>query len=222
MAEIHITKLVAARRQLQAAIRMFFAGEDELAVHTVASAAYSLIKDIKRSRGRDEVADVYSAMLFYNVRDYRRGTLPRNLADNAEYMKHVREWAEALPSITKNSKYEDLGVTIPREVVRRFWKGRNKVFNFLKHADDDSDKHISQEEIKNYELLIQASASYQGLEGTLGAEGEILLLYSDMRSGENEVLPAERLGDIGRLTGDEQLRFFSDWLTEPKRERGEI
>ena len=222
MAEIHITKLAAARRQLQAAIRMFFAGEDELAVHTVASAAYSLIKDIKRSRGRDEVADVYSAMLFYNVRDYRRGTLPRNLADNAEYMKHVREWAEALPSITKNSKYEDLGVTVPREVVRRFWKSRNKVFNFLKHADNDSEKHISLDEVKNFELLIQAIGAYYDLAGSLGVEGEVLLLYSDVRDGEEEALPEGLLDEIGRLSNDEQLKFFSQYLTERRGERGEI
>ena len=34
-ASLHITKLAAAERQLKAAIRMFFAREDSLAVHTV-------------------------------------------------------------------------------------------------------------------------------------------------------------------------------------------
>jgi hypothetical protein len=36
---LHINKIAAASRQLDAAIRMFFAKEDELAIHTVASAA---------------------------------------------------------------------------------------------------------------------------------------------------------------------------------------
>ena len=41
VAEVHVTKLAEAKRQLRSAIRMFFAGKDELAVHTVASAALS-------------------------------------------------------------------------------------------------------------------------------------------------------------------------------------
>jgi len=50
-AQLHVTKLSAAQRQLRAAIRMFFAGEDELAIHTVASAAYRIIADLKGSEG---------------------------------------------------------------------------------------------------------------------------------------------------------------------------
>ena len=201
---------------------MFFAREDELAVHTVASAAYRLIADLKQGRGRDEVADLYGAMVFYSVRDYRRETLPKDLANSAEFVEQVREWAEALPSITENSKYEDLGVNVPPEAVRRFWKSRNKVFNFLKHADNDSEKHISLDEVKNYELLLQALASYQVLAGTLGAEGEVLLLCRDVRGVENEDIPEGSLRDIARLPNDEQLMFFSEYLTELRGERGEI
>jgi hypothetical protein len=58
-ASLHITKLAAAKRQLQAAIRMYFMPEDELAVHTVAAAVYGLLKDIKRERGMNEAADAY-------------------------------------------------------------------------------------------------------------------------------------------------------------------
>ena len=82
MAEIYITKLLAARRQLYAAIRMFFADEDELAIHTVASAAYRVICDLKSQRGRDEVGDYYLTSVFYVVRDYRRGTLTSYFADD--------------------------------------------------------------------------------------------------------------------------------------------
>jgi hypothetical protein len=35
---VHINKIAAASRQLDAAVRMFFTKEDELAIHTVASA----------------------------------------------------------------------------------------------------------------------------------------------------------------------------------------
>jgi hypothetical protein len=46
---IYLNKLAAAQRQLCAAIRLFFAGEDELAVHTVASAAYRVLSDLRKS-----------------------------------------------------------------------------------------------------------------------------------------------------------------------------
>ena len=94
---VHVTKLAAAQRQLRAAIRMFFAGEDELAVHTVASAAYRILADFKSERGRDEVGDYYLTAIFYCVRDYRRGTLPSHLANDPDAMKWIREMADRLP-----------------------------------------------------------------------------------------------------------------------------
>lgn len=43
-ASLHVDKLSAAKRQLQAAIRMHFLPEDALAVHTVAAAAYGVLR----------------------------------------------------------------------------------------------------------------------------------------------------------------------------------
>ena len=220
MAEIHITKLAAAQRQLRAAIRMFFGGEDELAVHTVASAAYRVFRDLKERRGRDEVGDVYQTMVFYVVRDYRRGTLPKHLADDAELMRHVREWADALP-ITENTEYDDVSTCVSPEVARRYWKDRNKVFNFLKHADYDAEEHISLDEVDNFHLLMLATGSYIDLGGDVGAEGYVLWLFSELRFGETGALPEEWANDIELLSSDEQLKFFSDFLTELRRESGE-
>ena len=47
-----ITKSSAAQRQIDAAIRMMFSGEDPLAVHTVVAAALGIVKDLTRKRGR--------------------------------------------------------------------------------------------------------------------------------------------------------------------------
>ena len=116
-AQIHVTKLFAAQRQLRAAIRMFFAGEDELAVHTVASAAYRIIADLKAKRGRDEVGDYYLTMIFYVVRDYHRGTLPKLFTDNPEAMKWIQEMAEQLP-ITASTEYEDMRMAVSEETAK--------------------------------------------------------------------------------------------------------
>ncbi len=66
-AELHVSKLAAAQRQLDAAIRMYFGEEDELAIHTVVSAAYSIISDLKSKRGRDESVDFLMRGIFMRV-----------------------------------------------------------------------------------------------------------------------------------------------------------
>jgi hypothetical protein len=58
---IHINKFAAASRQLDAAIRMFFAKEDELAIHTVASAAFRLLRDLTAKRGKNFTAEAFRA-----------------------------------------------------------------------------------------------------------------------------------------------------------------
>src|SRR5438132_13620029 len=96
-ARLHVTKIAAAERQLRSAIRMFFAGEDELAVHTLASAAYRLLADLKAERGIDEVGDVYQTAIFYLIRDFHRATLPEEFTPDSETMEWIRGMAELLP-----------------------------------------------------------------------------------------------------------------------------
>ena len=104
-ATLHVTKLAAAGRQLRAAIRLYFAGEDELAIHTIASAAYRLLADLKAERGIEEAEDVYLTSIFYAVRDYRRGSLPEEMTSNSELMAWVIGLADLLP-IYKDSKID--------------------------------------------------------------------------------------------------------------------
>jgi len=80
-AKIHVTKLAAAGRQLRAALRMYFAEEDDLAIHTIAAASYRLLADLKAERGMNEAANVYLTSIFYVIRDYRRGSLPERLGN---------------------------------------------------------------------------------------------------------------------------------------------
>lgn len=211
-AQLHVTKLVAAQRQLRVAIRMFFAGEDELAIHTVASAAYRIIADLKRERGRDEVEDYYLTMIFYVVRDYRRGTLPKLFTDDPEAMKWIQEMAEQLP-ITASMKYEDIRVSLSAETARKWWLKRNKISNFLKHADRDAKAHISLQEVDNLHLLLQALASYTDLvKDDLGAEGLILWMYFNVVTATKEQLPEkyrDMANKLDELDPDEQLKFCS-------------
>ena len=146
-AKIHVTKPAAAERQLRTAIRMFFAGEDELSVHTLASAAYRLLCDLKR--GMDEADNVSLTGIFYVIRDFRRNTLPEDITSNPEMMDWIRDMAEQLP-IHTDSRIEDVSVILPPDETRKFWNDRNRVANFLKHADRDSTSTIALDEVNNF------------------------------------------------------------------------
>jgi hypothetical protein len=196
-AKVHVTKLAAAQRQLRAAVRIFFAGEDELAVHTVASAAYRLLSDLKAHRGRDEVGDFYRTSIFYLVRDFRRGTLPGYIANDPEMMGWIREVAKQLP-IQADSKFSDLSVSVPTSAARKFWLKRNEIPNFLKHADRDAKAHISLDDVDNLQLLMDAYRAYIDLvHDELEAEGLVLWLYFCATKGTREGLPSQ-YQDIAR------------------------
>lgn len=207
---VHITKLAAAQRQLRAAIRLYFANEDELATHTVASAAYRLISDLKAARGMNEAADSYLVSIFDVVRSYRRGTLPKHILENPEMMRWVTEMAEQMP-IRADSTRDELTVRIGTEAERAFWRKRNEASNFLKHADKDAQTHIELEKFDNLQLLMQTMAAYTDLvKGDLGAEGLVLWLFASVNNGETETLP-ERFQAIARkifALEDDQRREF--------------
>lgn len=208
-AKVHITKLAAAVRQLRAAIRMYFAGEDELAVHTVASAAYRLLADLKAERGMDEAATVYLTSIFYVVRDYRRGNLLNEMRSDAEFMKWVQEIAEQLP-IRADTKFEDVSVTLPRELVGQFWNQRNKIANFLKHADRDSRASISLDEVDNLLLLGQCYCAYMDItREDLGNEGFVFQLFIGAKRFERSNSPQEDdlVQKIAAIPEADRLRF---------------
>ena len=177
-ATLHINKLAAAKRQLQASIRMFFQPEDELAVHTVAAAAYGLLKDIKKDRGMSEAADVQLTSVFYIVRDYRRGTLPAHMTSDPAFMDEVKRLADILSHITADSKRSDFQVTIGSELERQYWNESNRMANFLKHADRDGDKTISLESVGNEMLISKCFCAYQDIApDDLGNEGLVLQVF---------------------------------------------
>ena len=50
MAEIKVNKIDAARRQVEAAIRLFFSNEDPVAIHTLVFAGLGILKDLAEIR----------------------------------------------------------------------------------------------------------------------------------------------------------------------------
>jgi len=57
MANAQTNKIEAAQRQIDAAIRMIFAKEDPLAIHTIAAASLQILKDLSKHRGGNLVTN---------------------------------------------------------------------------------------------------------------------------------------------------------------------
>ena len=162
---------------------MFFMPEDELAVHTVAAAAYGLLKDIKRERGMSEAADVYLTTFFYLVRDFRRGTLPDHMTGDPGFMAEVERIADQLSPITADSKFSDVRISITPTLERLYWNDTNRTANFLKHADRDVDATLLLEQVDNQLLLSKCFSAYRDVApDDLGNEGLVLQAFVTARN----------------------------------------
>ena len=185
---LYVTKLAAAKRQLQAAIRMYFLEEDELAIHTVASAAYGLLKDLKRDRGQSEAEDSYRTMIFYLVRDFRRGTLPAHFTCDPSLMADIERIAAQLSPITADSKLSDCQVTLSPALEKQYWNQSNRAANFLKHADRDTDGTLALGNVDNHLLLLKCCSAYRDIApDDLGNEGFVFEAFSAANNPSHQV-----------------------------------
>jgi hypothetical protein len=180
-----ITKLGAAERQLCAAIRLVFADEDVLAIHTVAAAAYRLLRDIEESRGQHGFLYSIAAGLIGLGEDLAAGKPVPELDPIS--LRLAEEVAEGISDGQKPT-VEQIAARFRRPDAR-FWKRFSSPANFLKHADMDADAVLSMDEMEqhNSELLSVALISFILLMGRSNPEIEVYTIYthgmqSDFRS----------------------------------------
>jgi hypothetical protein len=138
-AQILLRKEAAAQRQIDAAIRMILHGEDELAVHSVAAAAYGILRGLKKKHGRGEVRDRFGLAIFLYASDLESGkidALPESIT--------VSKWlADTIMLITAEIKAgrvktaEDVIKKLAIKGEASYWAEFNQSANFLKHADRD-------------------------------------------------------------------------------------
>ncbi len=225
-ATLHVTKLAAAKRQLQAAIRLFFMEEDELAIHTVASASYGLLKDMKRERGQSEAADSYLTTFFYLVRDFRRGTLPNHMTSDPNIMVEIERIADQFSPITADSKYSDVRVTISPSIERQYWNESNQAANFLKHADRDTGGTLPLEKLDNHLLILKCYSAYRDIApDDLGNEG---LVFQAFTAADNPAHQATGsafdtlLVSMKRVPSDQRLELCYKVIVEMNANKGAI
>ena len=196
---------------------MFFAQRDELAIHTVASAAYRILIDLKENRGRDEAADAQYSGIFYIVRDYRRGTLPVEFQDDPEFMKFIAGMADKLPLITATTEFDDVRIALSQDARAQYWREQNAAANFLKHADRDSENLLNLDKVKNLDLLHLASGAYLDVSGGAFVEYEVLLVYTAVKYQMSYYLQDSHRKTaelLNTMSPEEQLKACQSFIDE--------
>jgi len=179
-ATIYVTKLAAAQRQLHTAIRMTLAGEDELAIHTVAAAAYRLLRDLKRKRGRSEFSDLFSRGFYAVAHGLATGKLaavPDDVAESPQIAKLIEMIAGEIRRGTIRSA-TDVGKKLSMSGEAGYWQTFNAAANFLKHADHDAGELLSADKVNNAHVLLAACAAYLDLMARRTPEISAFAVYS--------------------------------------------
>lgn len=154
---MQISKIAAAQRQLDAAIRMFFQREDELAIHTVAAAAFQILRDITKRRGRHFTSEVFKAGLLSIAKQYVQGTLlphEKAIVEGsiiAELAEHIRVQGDSFDK-------EWIDVNISKRNEHKLWLAETTAF--LKHAERDPNGFLSVDGLDNEKMLIATCAAY--------------------------------------------------------------
>jgi hypothetical protein len=212
-------KLEAARRQLNAAIRMTFANEDELAIHTVAAAAYGIVRDLLGTRGRSDSEELYAGGIYNTARLLATGELPQ--AELDDLMRDAPQFYDKLMAISEKIKTGEDAVTPDKirvrmdDMDRKAERGRlSATANFLKHADRDPKSLLSLDDVDNDEILIRACVAYAM---AVGQTPDNLLQTPEMSAFHIWWMSRHDPAQLARENGDE----FADLLQRlsPSRRR---
>ena len=214
---VFVTKLGAAERQLNAAIRMTLIDEDELAIHTIASASYRVLRDLKEKRGRSDAYDIFHKGIYDIASDLENGSLaaiPKEISEGGPsllaILHHVRQ--QIRRGEIKN--WNDVPPIYMRE-EGTFWSEFNRPFNFLKHGENDPEAILDISTINNDELLVRACSCY--VEITHRTTPEIMAHYMYYAGFcDFSLLPEETRSALARLTPAQRRRKCRSWLKKAR------
>jgi len=203
---------------------MHFHQEDELATHTVAAAAYGILKDVKQSRGQNEAQSARETLvlgLISMAKDRLAGRLPAEVLQD-EYTTKILDSIVSATGMTINTNISELDVkvVVDAPATAAYWRSANKASNFLKHADRDTDAILSLREVDNVGLLMNAMLSYESVApNSLGFEGVILQMYILASFDEEDSRDhpfAKQIAGLRTKSVEQRLAFCSHLLDRPR------
>lgn len=174
---VYITKASAARRQIDAAIKMYFAGYDELAIHTVAGAARTLVRDLNKHRGNSVYSETLQRGIILGVQSWLRGqthppdveALFRTLVGSE---RNRDKWLSLDPQ--DSTAIATVGMD---NFERNEWSKSVGIINFLKHADRDPRAVLRSNGIDNVRRITESCVWYGDLGFPLTSEMKVFNLY---------------------------------------------
>jgi hypothetical protein len=206
-ATVQITKLAAAQRQLDAAIRMFFAGEDELAIHTVVWAAFTILRNLNEKRGQQFTREAFRAGIFDLAKRYAAGRLaPKEKAmfEGSELMVLLDPLLDDIREQGSAFDESRIGIALTAKDEQRAWPSH--AANFLKHADRDADKHLAVAKLNNEYLLVAATAAYLELIRQPTPEMKAFYAYWTLKNNFVDDLAEDALALAKKLQGTAELK----------------
>ena len=188
-ATIYITKIEAARRQIDAAIRMLLSKEDDLAIHTVAAAGDRILRDLLDRRGRNDHQELMSAGLYSYAYSLAHGQLTNVEIENLK--REDQQLFHVITNVSEDIKVRGDQVTpddvrIKLNILQKkdLWQSMSKVANFLKHADNDREHAIALRDVDNATLIHHAIAAYVMITHDPTPEMSVFYIFSSLSSGE--------------------------------------
>jgi hypothetical protein len=179
---VHVNKPAAARRQLDLAIRLFFAREDELGVHTLASAAFTILRNLFRSRKGHFFAEELLRHGFHNMaHEYAAGKMPKEMIRHVEQCGLKQAFEKIVEEERQAGKVDPSRVSLLMKSEERAWSSR--AAGFLKHATKDPDSHLAVDTLRNEDLLIGACTAYLQIMTTPSPE---IIAFSAFWAAKND------------------------------------
>lgn len=82
-----ISKLNAAKQQLETCISLYFNNEDPVSIHTLASAAYNVIRDVNNKRHGNPM--ILKGLLIENVKPDKKSLVINKMNEAENFFKHA-------------------------------------------------------------------------------------------------------------------------------------
>ena len=150
MEQLNLSKLDAAKRQLEVAIKLYFNFDDPVSIHTLTAAAYNVLRDINKKRGNDPVL-IKEWFPQYMIRSEKQKEFKILLNEAENFFKHAEKDPEAVLSFRPRqtefllweagSLYQRLtGEVTPLMRLYRGWFMMHHVDYFTELPDEDKSK----------------------------------------------------------------------------------
>lgn len=134
MNDMRVTKTQAAQRQIDVAVRMLFLEEDAIAVHTLASAAFRIVRDLSVHKTGDSLLSRFAEMIrpgkekeFWKAINRPANFLKHADTDPNEVLEGVSEESNEMTLFMSSLLYVDLGnqATIEMAAIIAYVAGMN-------------------------------------------------------------------------------------------------